>query len=251
MVKAAIVVGNPKAKSRTMAVAETLMRAVIDCIDHPVETTVIDLADHTDGMFAWENATLEQLRVAVSESALLVVASPTYKASYTGLLKAFFDRYPTDGLTGVVAVPVMVGGTPTHALAPEVFLRPLLVELGATVPTRALYVLESQLPSLDGIVNRWADDARPLITARSRPPEAALLQLDRVRDRRRWVQGSSLALGWPRAPDARQTRDSGDAGDTPSSGLRAKTRMIGSSCTVAFGQGHRPTQQNRCHSFES
>ena len=38
----------------------------------------------------------------------------------------------------------MLGASPVHALAPEHGLRPLLVELGAVVPTRGLYVLDSQ-----------------------------------------------------------------------------------------------------------
>ena len=90
-------------------------------------------------------------------------ACPTYKASYTGPLKAFVDTYPTDGLAGVRAVPVMVGTAMSHALAPEVHLRPLLVELGASVPTRGLYVLDSALDELDSIVTAWGDAALPAL----------------------------------------------------------------------------------------
>lgn len=57
----------------------------------------------------------------------------------------------------------MVGAAPSHALATEVYLRPLLVELGATVPTRGLYVLESQLPELDNVLERWAEEATPAL----------------------------------------------------------------------------------------
>jgi FMN reductase len=74
----------------------------------------------------------------------VVVASPTYKATYTGLLKAFLDRFPHQGLGGVTAVPLMLGGSPAHTLAIEHGLRPLLVELGASVPTGGLYVLDSE-----------------------------------------------------------------------------------------------------------
>jgi FMN reductase len=77
-------------------------------------------------------------------SDLIVVASPTYKATYTGLLKAFLDRFPHQGLGGVTAIPLMLGASPVHSLATEHGLRPLLVELGASVPTRGLYVLDSE-----------------------------------------------------------------------------------------------------------
>ena len=52
---------------------------------------------------------------------------------------------------------------PGHLLAVEVHLRPVLVELGATVPARGLYVTESELPDLDGAVAKWSAPAIPLI----------------------------------------------------------------------------------------
>jgi FMN reductase len=80
----------------------------------------------------------------VAASEVVIVASPTYKATYTGLLKVFLDRFPHQGLGGVTAIPLMLGASDAHALAVEHTLRPLLVELGATVPTRGLFVLDSQ-----------------------------------------------------------------------------------------------------------
>jgi FMN reductase len=99
----------------------------------------------------------------VAAADVLVAASPTYKATYTGLLKAFLDRYGNNGLAGVTAVPLMVGAAPIHALAPELHLRPLLIELGASVPSRGLYVMEQQLEDLGGVVAKWAETAVPLI----------------------------------------------------------------------------------------
>ncbi len=162
---AAIVVGNPKVASRTLTVAEAVMSAVAPCLGGAVKPEVIDLAEHTAGLFDWESRELNALTEKVADCELVVAASPTYKATYTGLLKAFFDRYANNGLAGVVVVPVMVGAAPIHALAPEVFLRPLFVELGATVPSRALYVLESQLDQLEEVVAKWAATAVPLLEA--------------------------------------------------------------------------------------
>ena len=49
----------------------------------------------------------------------------------------------------------MVGAAAEHALAVEVHLRPVLVELGASMPTCGLYVLESQLGDLDAVLDPW------------------------------------------------------------------------------------------------
>lgn len=165
MASAAVVVGNPKAKSRTLTVAQEVMRQLGGCLDDATEPLVVDLAEYAGAMFDWGSPVLQALTAEVARCRLLVAVSPTYKATYTGLLKSFFDRYGNDGLRGVVAVPVMVGAAPVHALAPEAYLRPLLVELGATVPSRALYVTESDLGRLPEAVAKWAATASPLIAA--------------------------------------------------------------------------------------
>ncbi|GMA86652.1 hypothetical protein GCM10025868_19020 [Angustibacter aerolatus] len=61
---------------------------------------------------------------------MLVVATPTYKGAYTGLLKSFLDHVGADALAGAVAVPVTTVGGPAHTLAADVHLRPLLLEPG-------------------------------------------------------------------------------------------------------------------------
>ena len=103
------------------------------------------------------------LLAAVASSRIIIVASPTFKATYTGLLKTFFDRYTTNALLSAVAVGVMTGAAPTHALAVEVHLRPLLVELGAATPTRGLYVTEQQFDDLEATIGPWADEAAPRV----------------------------------------------------------------------------------------
>lgn len=168
MTKIAIVTGNPKPRSRTHGVA----RAVADVIVAGLGAEAarhgrleIDLTEHAAALFDWSDPTLTRLTEEVAGSGIAIVASPTYKASYTGMLKAFLDRYGSNGLAGVVAVPVMTGGWPGHLLAVEVHLRPVLVELGATVPSRGLYVTEPEFAGIDAAVAKWAATAVPLITA--------------------------------------------------------------------------------------
>ena len=154
--KATIVVGNPKPKSRTLKVAETLVEKLLR--EGSYELEVIDLAEHTAEIFAWPSDEMAALNAKVAESDLAVFASPTYKATYTGLLKAFLDRYPANGLAGVTAIPVHTGGDLTHAMGPTVNLAPLLVELGATVPGRGFYFIAGQMDHLDEIVQVAADE---------------------------------------------------------------------------------------------
>jgi FMN reductase len=163
MPRIAVITGNPKPASRThsvaLAVAEALARELPGAETRPV----IDLARHAPRLFDWADEELTGLTAQVAAADVAVFASPTYKASYTGMLKAFLDRYGNNGLAGVTAVPVMTGGWPGHLLAVEVHLRPVLVELGATVPARGLYVTEPELADLDKAVAKWSESAIPLI----------------------------------------------------------------------------------------
>ncbi|GAA4556900.1 NAD(P)H-dependent oxidoreductase [Pseudonocardia xishanensis] len=148
-----VVVGNPKPRSRTREVGEALVERLLPgCAPE-----VIDLVDHAGELFAWPSETMDGLTARVASSDLVVIASPTYKATYTGLLKAFLDRYPANGLAGVVALPVLTGAGPAHSLGVNVHLAPLLAELGATVPGRGAYIVTSTADRGDQAVAEAAD----------------------------------------------------------------------------------------------
>jgi FMN reductase len=155
----AVVMGNPKPNSRTLKVARAVADALATRLDADSERLVVDLADLTSEIHQPESPTMNQLVTDVMTCDLVIAASPTFKATYTGLLKSFFDPFATNALSSVVAVGVMTGAAPVHALAVEVHLRPLLVELGARTPTRGLYVTESQFADLDVVIGPWADEA--------------------------------------------------------------------------------------------
>ena len=167
-----VLVGNPRAGSRTATVALEVARQVASAVDGNVGP-VVDLADHGPAVLDPEAAAVQSDMASLSAADVLVVASPTYKATYTGLLKAFFDRFfGSASLAGIVAVPVMVGGAPQHAMAGEVHLRPLLVELGCVVPTRSLYVMESELDHLGETVRNWLTSSAGYLAAALGVPAA-------------------------------------------------------------------------------
>ncbi|MBA2955984.1 NADPH-dependent oxidoreductase [Nocardioides sp. MAH-18] len=155
----AVVVGNPKPQSRTLAAARYL---ATELAGHEPDL-VVDLADLGERLLDWQDPVVADLVDEVGSADLVVFASPTYKGAYTGLLKLFLDRFATDGLTGV-AVPLMLGGAPAHALAPEHTLRPVLTEIGGIVPTRGLYVIDSAHDD-PAAYAAWLERARPVIAA--------------------------------------------------------------------------------------
>lgn len=156
----AVLVGNPQPRSRTRLVAEEIAQQLAGRTGAQVLPT-IDLADVADGLFRFPAPEIDAALEAVAAADVAIVASPTYKAAYTGLLKSFLDRYGAGGLANVTAIPVLTIGAPVHALAVEVSLRPLLVELGASVPTRGLAFPADAVEDRAAIVARWLDAEGP------------------------------------------------------------------------------------------
>jgi FMN reductase len=116
---------------------------------------VVDLVDLKPWLFELGRPEVAGALEQVFGADVLVVGSPVYKATYTGLLKAFCDHIVQGQLSGILALPTMMGGAYQHALAVELQLRPLLVELGATCATPSLYVLESQLDEMDALAREY------------------------------------------------------------------------------------------------
>ncbi|MFI7190252.1 NAD(P)H-dependent oxidoreductase [Nocardia nova] len=150
-----VLVGNPKAKSRTLALCRALATTIAGEYD---DIACFDLAEHTAHIFDWPSDRMARLTERVARSDLLIVGSPTYKATYTGLLKSFLDRYPALGLRNIPAIPVMTGGDKSHAMAPDAHLRTLLIELGAIVPTRAFYFETARMDRMRDIIDQWVQD---------------------------------------------------------------------------------------------
>lgn len=61
----------------------------------------------------------------------LIAATPTYKASYSGLFKAFFDLFDEGALENLPTVVAATGGSPRHSLVLDTALRPLFSYLKA------------------------------------------------------------------------------------------------------------------------
>jgi FMN reductase len=159
------VVGNPRPASRTHGLARTLADALAQVLPD-VSIGEVDLAVLGPRVLDPADAAASAAVGEVLAADVLVVASPTYKATYSGLLKAFLDRLGTGSLAGKTAVPVLLGGAPNHQLAVDVHFTPLLLELGAAVPVRGLFVLESGVEDFASFAATWAAANGPALVRR-------------------------------------------------------------------------------------
>lgn len=154
----AVVVGNPKPKSRTLEAAVYVAQKLCGA---PPDLT-LDLVDLGTGLLGWGNPEVAAAVEAVCKSDVAIFASPTYKGAYTGLLKLFLDQIPGDGLANTLAFPLMLGAGPGHQMAPDLVLKPVLVELGAACPARGLYLLDTDYTS-DEVIGPWVTRAKPFL----------------------------------------------------------------------------------------
>ncbi|MBL7488564.1 NAD(P)H-dependent oxidoreductase [Frankia sp. AgB1.9] len=178
------VVGNPKPQSRTRQVAEAVAERVVRGLTAGGEpgdgsagngaaatAEVIEVSELGAGLLGWGDPAVKAATTAMAAADVLIVATPTYKATYTGLLKLLLDQIGAGELGGVPTIPVQVAAAPQHALAVEVHLRPVLVEIGASLPTTGLFVLDSTLDTLDQTLDQWStpnlDAVIALATARA------------------------------------------------------------------------------------
>ena len=149
MSRIVVVSGNPRPGSRT----STLAVAVGAALGSPVE--VVEVGELGAGLLTpGDEPTAKALRL-VREAEVLVVATPTYKGSYTGVLKVLLDQLPAQALAGKRAVPVVTAGVAPQAAAAEALLRQLLTELGAKVAP-GLPVVEADLPESKSIAEAYA-----------------------------------------------------------------------------------------------
>ena len=81
---------------------------------------------------------------AATRARIIVAGTPVYRATYSGLLKVFFDLLPQDSLVGKVGVPIVTGHGSAHSLAVDHGLRPLFASLGAMVVAGGVYATSGQ-----------------------------------------------------------------------------------------------------------
>jgi FMN reductase len=157
----ATVVGTPRLSSPAhvlaRAVAERLAERVRSRTGTAVELASVDLAVRAHAAPGSIPAIPAADIDAVRGAGVVVFASPIRRGAYTWLLKLFADELPTHALAGKIAIPVMVAGAPRHALTADMHLRPLLLELGASCPTPAVFALEQRVSDCDSIVSDWLE----------------------------------------------------------------------------------------------
>jgi FMN reductase len=155
-----LVAGSPSERSRTAALLQAAglrlsqLGATVSWLS--VRELPAQALLHAD----FAHPRLVQAVAQVAESEVLVVATPVYKAAYSGILKTFLDLLPQTALKGKTILPLATGGSPHHMLALDYALRPVLQSLGAKHILPGIYATDTQLVLQPEGGYQIADDIR-------------------------------------------------------------------------------------------
>lgn len=138
--------GSPSATSKSRLLVE---RALAGLAAQGFEVELIDLATLPAEALLGRTAApaLEAALEAVRVAQVVVAGTPVYRATYSGLLKLFFDLLPPDALVGKIGIPIATGHDRGHSLAIDHGLRPLFASLGATIVPTGTYGTSEQFPN--------------------------------------------------------------------------------------------------------
>ncbi|WP_055493055.1 FMN reductase [Streptomyces sp. TP-A0356] len=170
--KLVVVSAGLSVPSSTRLVADRLAAAVDRRT--PVDIQVVELRDlaveiahnFTNG---FPGRALAGALEAVTEADGLIVVTPVFTASYSGLFKSFFDVLDKEALVGTPVLIAATGGTARHSLVLEHALRPLFSYLRATVVPTGVYAASEDwgAEGLTGRVERAAAELAGLMASGS------------------------------------------------------------------------------------
>lgn len=151
MARLVVVSAGLRSPSSTRLLADQLGEAVAGALGrHGRETDVmtVELRDHAHAiadalLTGFPVGPLREAVGAVASADALIVVSPTFSASYSGLFKSFFDLFEAASLSDVPTLLAATGGTERHSLVLEHALRPLFVYLGASPVRTGVYAATS------------------------------------------------------------------------------------------------------------
>jgi FMN reductase len=162
--------GSPSESSRSAAVVQYIQAEALQA-GYSFQTIHIRELDASDLLLARiQNPGLFAAHEQIREAQAVIIATPIYKATYSGLLKVFLDTLSQYALADKIVLPIATGGSPAHLLAIDYGLKPVLTALGAEHILRGLYLVDSQIKYVDGglqidpeIATRLHDVTRSLL----------------------------------------------------------------------------------------
>ncbi len=143
-----LIAGSPSETSRSAALLEAV-RSRLLARDALVDKVLIrDLSPQALLLADVGHRSIAKALDQVQRARAIVVATPVYKAAYSGVLKVFLDLLPQTAFKNKTVLPLATGGSPHHMLALDYALRPVLQSLGAHLILPGIFASDFQVALL-------------------------------------------------------------------------------------------------------
>ncbi len=143
-----LIAGSPSERSRSAALLDAV-QLHLELRGAQVERVLIrDLSPQALVLADVAHPSIAQAVAKVARAQAIVVATPIYKAAYSGVLKLFLDLLPQTAFKGKTVLPLATGGSPNHMLALDYALRPVLQALGADHILPGVFATDGQVVML-------------------------------------------------------------------------------------------------------
>ncbi|WP_337264028.1 MULTISPECIES: NADPH-dependent FMN reductase [unclassified Serratia (in: enterobacteria)] len=137
--------GSPRVPSRSATLLHQSQRWLQQ---QGVEVIAYTLRDFAADDLLYANFNSPDIKAFAAQLALadgLLIATPVYKASFSGALKTLLDLLPERALDHKVVLPLATGGSPGHMLAVDYALKPVLAALKAQEVLHGVFADDSQI----------------------------------------------------------------------------------------------------------
>ncbi|MDQ0678939.1 FMN reductase [Arthrobacter pascens] len=136
--------GEPSSSRMLADQLSEAAKAQLSSPDTSVDVETVELRDHAldianNFITGYPAPKLSSVVDRLTQADALVVVSPVFSGSYSGLFKSFFDLVDSTALAHIPVLMGATGGSPRHALMLEHAMRPLFSYLRAVVVPTAIY----------------------------------------------------------------------------------------------------------------
>ena len=140
-----LIAGSPSTPSRSTALLDAVGERLAQRHARIERLAIRELPAQALLLADWNHPAIVNAIAKVAEARVVVVATPVYKAAYSGVLKVFLDLLSQNALKGKTVLPLATGGSPHHMLALDYALRPVLQSLSARHILPGVYASDSQI----------------------------------------------------------------------------------------------------------
>lgn len=140
-----LIASSPTLPSRSTALLEAAGERLARRGGRIERLAIRDLPAQALLLAEWAHPAIERAIDQVARARVVVIATPVYKAAYSGVLKVFLDLLSQNALKGKTVLPLATGGSPHHMLALDYALRPVLQTLSARHILPGIYATDSQI----------------------------------------------------------------------------------------------------------